>query len=100
MPVSMEFLRGVLGVFGLLFAHKSGRAWMAARKGRQPISRFYRHLIRAVICLAALAFRHDVDTIAMGVWAMGAVAFAAGLWDVSRERKQEDLTREIFPDDQ
>jgi hypothetical protein len=39
-----------------------------------------------------------VDSIALGVWGFALIAFAIGMWDVSRARKQEDLTHEIFPE--
>ena len=72
-PVSFEFLRGVLGVLGVIFAHLAGRSGAKVRKGRQKLSGFYGWVIRAA-------------------------AFALGWWDASRARPQEDLTHQIFPE--
>jgi len=45
-----------------------------------------------------VAIRHPVDALVIGVWAVSGVAFAAGWWEVSRAKKSEDLTRQIFPE--
>jgi len=98
MPVSFEFLRGVLGVLCILFAHMAGRSVAAVRKGQQKVTRIYAWVLRAAACAVAVGLRNSIDTIDLGVWALAASALAAGWWDVSRERKQEDLTHQIFPD--
>lgn len=97
MPVSLEFLRGALGVLCILFAHMAGRSGAAVRKRQQKISRVYAWVVRALVCAIGVALRHPVDAIDMGVWALTAAAFAAGWWDASREKKTEDLTGQIFP---
>jgi hypothetical protein len=98
MPVSMEFLRGVLGLFGIGCAYMTGRSVIAVRKGWQKISRLYAWLIRTVLCLAAMAFRFPLDFVDMLMWALALVAFSAAMWTTSREKPQEDLTRTIFPE--
>ncbi len=97
MPVSFEFLRGVLGVLCVLFAHMAGRSAVGIRKGQQKLSKLYGWLFRALACAVALSLRHPLDAIDMGVWILSLVAFAAGWWDASRIRPAEDLTQEIFP---
>jgi hypothetical protein len=96
MPVSLDFLRGMLGVLCIFFAHMAGRSAEGVRKGRQPVSRLYGWLIRTFVCAAVLIFRHTVDNVALGVWALSAIAFAAGMWTASRQKTHEDLTHEIF----
>ena len=98
MPVSLEFLRGVLGVLCVFFGHMAGRSAGAVRKGRQKVSRLYGWVLRTVLCAVILIFRHEIDGVAIGVWALTALAFAAGMWDVTRQKPQEDLTHEIFPE--
>ncbi|HLK50951.1 MAG TPA: hypothetical protein VKT49_22570 [Bryobacteraceae bacterium] len=98
MPVSLEFLRGVLGVLCVLFAHMAGRSAIAVRKRQQKVSRVYAWIFRAAVCAFGVAFRHPVDAIDMGVWILSAAAFAVGWWDASREKKTEDLTGRIFPE--
>ena len=98
MPVPTEFLRGVLGVLCVFFAHMAGRAAAAVRQQRQKVSRLYAWVLRTIICAAIVVFRHEVDGTAIAVWGLAILTFAIGMWDVSRARKQEDLTHEIFPE--
>jgi hypothetical protein len=100
MPVSMEFLRGVLGLIGIACAYMLGRSIAAVRRGWQKPTRVYGWIIRAVLCLGAITIRFGIDTTALIIWLLAAVAFAVALWDASREKKQEDLTQTIFPEDQ
>jgi hypothetical protein len=98
MPVSMEFLRGVLGLFGLACAYMTGRSAAAVRKGWQKLPRLYGWIIRSVLCLGAMAFRFPLDFVDILVWALAAVAFTSAFWSTSREKPQEDLTHTIFPE--
>ena len=61
MTVSFEFLRGVLGVIGVACAFMAGRSLVAVRKGWQKLGTLYGWIIRAVVCLSAIIFRHPVD---------------------------------------
>jgi len=99
MPVSFEFLRGVLGLMGVACAYMAGRSSAAVRRGWHKSSRLYAWLIRTAVCLGAIVFRHPVDEIAIGVWAASAVAFGAAWWQTSRQRPAEDVTEQIFPHD-
>jgi uncharacterized membrane protein len=99
MPVPIEFLRGVLGILCLFFAYMAGKTYAGMRKGRVKNSRFYGWLVRTVLCALALALRHNIDTIALGVWILAAGLFALGYWEAQREKPPEDLTGEIFPHD-
>ena len=94
----MEFLRGVLGLFGVACAYMAGRSAVAVRKGWQKISRLYGWIIRAVLCLLAMAFRFPLDFVDILVWVLALVAFTIAFWSTSREKPQEDLTRTIFPE--
>ena len=100
MPVPIEFMRGVLGLLCLFFGHMAGRSAAAVRDGRHKVSRLYAWIIRTVVCGAALLFRHEVDMVVIGVYALAAASFAAGWWLEQRPKPEaEDLTHEIFPDD-
>jgi len=94
----MEFLRGMLGLFGIGCAYMTGRSFAAVRKGWQKPSRLYSWIFRTLVCLLAMAFRFPLDFVDMMVWVLAAIAFALGYWNTSREKPQEDLTRTIFPD--
>jgi hypothetical protein len=97
MPVSFEFLRGVLGIIGVACAYMAGRSLLAVRRGWHKLSTLYGWILRAAVCLAAIVFRYPVDGIAMMVWALAALTFAAGYWQAMHRKPPEDLSREIFP---
>jgi hypothetical protein len=96
MPVSFEFLRGTLGVIGVGCAYMAGRSVAFVRKGWQKVSKLYGWLIRAFVCLSAIVFRHPVDTIAIVVWCVSAVAFALAYWQAAHQKPPEDLSRHMF----
>lgn len=98
MPASLEFLRGVLGVLCVMFAHMAGRSGAAVRKGRVKISRLYAWILRAAVCAIGVGIRHSIDVIDIGVWVLGVAAFAIGWWDAARQKEPEDLTHQIFPE--
>jgi len=98
--VPVEFLRGLVGFIGIGCAHMMARSAVAVRKGEVKVSRLYGWMLRTVLCGLAVwyPFRPSVDTADLVVWSLAAVAFAAGWWDASRVKKQEDLSHQIFPD--
>ncbi|MBV9506753.1 MAG: hypothetical protein JO323_17305 [Acidobacteriia bacterium] len=98
MPVSFDFLRGVLGVLAIFFTYLAGRSAAFARKGKQKISRFYGWFLRAAICIAGASIRHPLGPLDLAIWLLCAAAFGFAWWEASRERPSEDLTREIFPE--
>jgi hypothetical protein len=100
MPVSFEFLRGTLAVVGIGCAFMAGRALVMVRKGWVKLSKLYGWLIRAFVCLAAIVFRHPVDTMAIIVWSISAVAFGLAYWTAMNHKPPEDLTNQIFPHEQ
>jgi hypothetical protein len=99
MPVSLEFMRGILGFIGIGCAFMLGRSVAAVRRGTEKQSRLVGWAIRVILCLTAVAFRHALDaaTIIVFLVALAACGFAA--WDASRQKKEEDLTKTIFPEE-
>ena len=97
--VPNEFLRGFLGLLGLGCAYMSGRTLAGVRKGQLKLSRLYGWLIRTVVCLLVLNFRHPVDGVSMTIWGLALALFAGGFWQASHQKPPEDLTNEIFPPD-
>lgn len=95
MPIPLDFLRVVLGLFCLLFAHFLGRSIVRVRRGQKPRS-LYGWLIRTIIAAGAVLWRRGLDGISIAVFTLAAAALVLGVWDEQRPRKQEDLTREIF----
>ncbi|HUA57605.1 MAG TPA: hypothetical protein VML19_02550 [Verrucomicrobiae bacterium] len=100
MPGSMEFLRWVLGAIGVGCAFMAARAFVLTRKGLLRGSRTTGWLIRTVLCLGGVMFRHSVDVLVITVWVLMIAAAVAGWWVHSRPQTQEDLTHTIFPDGQ
>jgi hypothetical protein len=97
MPVSFELLRGMMGVIGLGCAYMAGRALAAYHRQEQPVSRLYGWIIRMVLCLGAIVFRHTVDLVAMAFWGLAAVLFGVAYMVTVRRKPPEDLTDQIFP---
>jgi len=94
----MEFIRGVLGIIGVGCAHMAGRALVSVRKGWQKPGKLYSWIIRMVVCLAAVAFRYEIDNVDILIWTLSAFALAAGVWAASHYKPPEDLTHQIFPE--
>jgi hypothetical protein len=95
--VSLEFLRGFLGLLGLACAFMTGRAVAGVRLGQMKLPRLYGWLIRTLLCMLALSFRHPVDGLSISIWVLALVAFLGGFWQASHQKPPEDLTHEIFP---
>ncbi len=99
MHVPIEFLRGLIGFIGIGCAYLAGRATVAVRKGWQKRSHLTGWILRMVLCLLAVGFRHPLDFADVAMVALCAVAFSAAVWNTSHEKPQEDLTHTIFPDE-
>jgi hypothetical protein len=98
MPVSMDFLRGVLGMISLGFAYMAGRSVAAVRKGWQKPSALRGWILRLAVCLVFVAFRNPLDLTDIGVFTLAALALGFGYWSTANRKPPEDLTHEIFPD--
>jgi len=97
MPVSFEFLRGVLGIVGVACAYMAGRSLLAVRRGWHKPSTLYGWILRTAVCLGAIVFRYPVDGVAIIIWALSALAFGAGYWQAMHRKPPEDLSHDIFP---
>ena len=92
-------LRVLLGLIGIGSAFMAGHTMAAVRQGLIKAGRHYAWMVRAVVCLAALAFRHSLDALMIGAWALSVAAFAGGWWHASHRQPPEDLSHEIVPHD-
>jgi len=99
MPVSFEFLRGAMGVIGVGCAFMTGRATASVRRGWMKPQRITGWILRTLVCLGALIIRHPMDSMAIVVWTLAVVAFAGGWIATARQKPPEDLTDQIFPED-
>jgi len=98
MPLSFEFLRGVLGVVGVACAYMAGRSLIGVRQGWLKLGTLYGWILRTAVCLSAIVFRHPVDQVAVVLWALAVAVFGLALWQTSHRKPPEDLTRQIFPE--
>ena len=96
----MALMRGLLGLIGIGSAFMAGRTMAAVRQGLLKPGRHYAWIVRALVCLAALAFRHFPDALMIGAWALSVAAFAGGWRHASHPHPPEDLSHEIVPHDE
>ena len=99
MPVSLELLRGLLGALSIFFAHFFGRTVVKVSKGKERKRALYTWGLRFAVTAAAICYR-AVDRLALIVLLLDVVALAVGWWDEWRPKREDDLTRTMFPDDQ
>ena len=101
MPVSLEFLRGIVGIIGIGCAYMTGRAFALYRQGLQKQFRFFGWVFRTTLCMVAVGLRHPVDASCIVIWALSGLAFGLSAWQRLRPRPpEEDLTKQIFGDDE
>jgi len=95
MPIPVDFLRFVLGMLCLFFAHFLGRSIVRVRRGQRARS-LYGWLVRTAITAGMLLWRRGLDGVAIAAFTLAAASLVVGVWDEQRPKKQEDLTKEIF----
>lgn len=101
MPVSLEFLRGIVGIIGIGCAYMTGRAFALYRQGLQKQFRFFGWVFRTTLCMVAVGLRHSVDISTIAIWGLAAVAFGVAAWQNLRAKPpEEDLTKKMFPPDE
>ena len=96
MPIPLDILRVVLGLLCIFFAHFLGRSIVRLRRGLQRPRNLYGWLIRLLITAGAILWRRGFDAISIVVFLLAAASVALGVWNERRQKKQEDLTKEIF----
>ena len=95
MPIPVDFLRVVVGLFCLFFAHFLGRSMVRVRRGQNPRG-LYGWLIRTAIAAGAILWHRGLDGVSIVAFTLAAASLVVGVWDEQRPKKREDLTREIF----
>ena len=98
MPVSLEFLRGLVGGLSVFFAHFLGRTFVLVSKGKARKRPLYTWAFRYALSVAAVCY-HAVDRLAIAVLCLDVLLFAVGWWDEWRPKHEEDLTRKMFGED-
>jgi len=97
MPASLWIARLVLALLCVGFAHMLGR--VAARSFGQGArsAGLWRWVLRTVVAGLGLLWRAGLDWLSITAYALAALAAAYGIYLERRPRKQEDLSRLIFP---
>src|SRR5580658_3475628 len=95
MPIPVDFLRVVLGLLCVFFAHFLGRSIVRVRRGL-PVRGLYGWVIRTAITGGAILWHRGLDNVAIVAFTLAAASLAVGVWDEQRPKKQEDLTKAIF----
>jgi hypothetical protein len=98
MPVSLEFMRGILGFIGIGCAFMLGRSIVAVRRGWQKQSMLVGWVVRLLLCMAAVFFRHPIDAADIAVTTLAILACAFGAYQTAHQKQEEDLTKTIFPE--
>lgn len=98
MPVSLEFLRALLGALSVFFAHFLGRTIGKISRSKPARRPLFTWGIRFALTLGAVCYR-AVDRLALITMFLDVIALAIGWWDEWRPKHEEDLTQTIFPDD-
>jgi hypothetical protein len=96
--IPIEFLRGVLGVLCVFFAHMAGRSAALVKLGRQRPMRLYMWIVRVSLCALFVFYRQGLDFISILVVACSAIAFGSGMYLVMNQKPPEDLSHQIFPE--
>jgi hypothetical protein len=95
----IELLRLLLALIAIGSGFMAGQTEAAVRQGRVKTRRHYVWMARALVCLAALAFRHPFDTTMSAALALSAIAVSRGWWRGMHQKPPEDLSHDIVPRD-
>jgi hypothetical protein len=99
MPIPIDFLRGMLGVLCVLFAHMTGRAAARVYRGEPPWN-LVRWLLRTAITGLVVSWRYGLDGVLIATIAGAVLAAGAGaLLELRSKGQEEDLSKELFPRD-
>ena len=95
----IELLRVLLALIAIGSAFMAGHTEAAVRQGRIKTRRHYVWMARAMVCLAALAFRHPFDSIMSVALSFSAIALSRGWWRGMHQKPPEDNSHDIVPRD-
>jgi hypothetical protein len=96
MPIPVDFLRSILGLLCVFFAHFLGRSVVRVRRGLQRPRHLYGWLLRTLVTLVFVFWHRGWDGISIAVLTLVTVTLVLGIWDEHRPKEQEDLTKQIF----
>jgi hypothetical protein len=99
MPVSLEFLRVLMGGLSVFFAHFLGRSVILTSRRRQGKRPLYTWAFRYAVSAGAVCY-FAIDRLALVVLILDSILFALGWWDEWRPKHQEDLARRMFGEDE
>ena len=95
----MPLLRAALGLLGMFFAYYLGRSAAGLYLRREYRSRTITWALRAAVCVAAIIWSGGLDVVSVIVVVLVLICLAAGARAQLRPPKDEDLVRQMFPDE-
>ena len=93
----IELLRFLLALIGVGAAFMAGRTMAGVRAKHVKPARHLAWMVRTVLCLLALGFRHAPDLVMLGALVLSIAAFAVGWWQAAHSKPPEDLSHDIVP---
>ena len=93
----LGFLRGMLGVFCIAFAHLFGRSVIRLGRGLDRKSRTLAEALRTLAAGFAVGWRVGFDGLTITVLVLALVFCAAGMYLERRPKRREELEKEMFP---
>jgi len=98
MPVSILFIRCLLGLFCIAFAHILGRSAYRKFKLNARGAQFTRWALRTAVTGLGALWHGPLDGVSLSIVGLAIAAAAAGFYRERRPPKQEeDLTKVLFP---
>jgi hypothetical protein len=94
----LNFFCGFLGSLCVFFAHFFGRSSARLYKRTERQSRWLAWALRTIVTALAVLWRRGLDTISLATLVLAGLAFAAGAYDEWRPRRQEEISKILFPE--
>lgn len=87
----------LLGALGVFFAHWLGHSAIKLRRGEVPRGAPISWALRTTVCVYAVYFFGGLRWPFFTILTLAVASLAAGVWLESRPKKDEDLSKVIFP---
>jgi hypothetical protein len=96
-PAQLHFIRIVLLLLAVFFAHFLGRVIARLRRHKLPCTKAITWFLRTAVALFGIVWIRGFDLLSIVALVLCAAAVAAGMWIENRTRKVEEI--HLFPDD-
>lgn len=97
--VPLGILRAALGLLCLFFAHFLGRSAVRFCQRAEPGAKTTAWILRVAVAYGAILWSGGLDILAVIILVLTAVVLAAGIYVQLHPPKQENLSKQIFPNE-